>query len=84
MAVVAMVTGLIPDLDSNDAPSFEDEVTSFQVLIGGTAELNVHLLMETKSDKSKPNRKGQFSFFSLSCSFIMLSTFPLLSMAEAV
>lgn len=27
--VVAMVTVLTPDLDSNDTSSFEDEVTSF-------------------------------------------------------
>ena len=47
-----MVTTLILDLDGDDAPPFENEVTSFQVLIGGAAELNVHLLIETKITES--------------------------------
>lgn len=51
--VVAMVTVSTPDLDSNDSSSFEDEVTSFQVFIGGAAQLNVHLLC----DESKQNNR---------------------------
>lgn len=45
------------DLDSNDAPPFKNEVTSFQMLVGGTAELDVHLLIETESDRSQNHRK---------------------------
>lgn len=37
------------NLDGDNAPSFKNEVTSFQVLIGGAAELNVHLLNDRKS-----------------------------------
>lgn len=51
VGAVAMVTVLTPDLDSYDAPSFEDEVTSFQVFIGGAAELNVHLLIGKEMDE---------------------------------
>lgn len=50
MSVVAVVTVLTPNLDGNGAPSFKNKVTSFQVLIGGAAELNVHLLNETKEE----------------------------------
>lgn len=51
--LVAVVTVLTPDLDSNDAPPFKNEVTSFQVLVGGTAELDVHLLIDTERDHSQ-------------------------------
>lgn len=34
------------DLDGDNAPPFKNKVTSFQVLIGGAAELYVHLLNE--------------------------------------
>lgn len=37
---------LIADLDTNDAPPFRHEVASFQVLVGGTASLNVQLLID--------------------------------------
>lgn len=33
-----------PDLDGDGTPPLKDKVTSFQVLVGGAAELNVHLL----------------------------------------
>lgn len=32
------------NLDGDNAPPFKNEVTSFQMLIGGAAELYVHLL----------------------------------------
>lgn len=47
--VVAVATVLTPHLDSDDAPPFKNEVASFQVLVGGTAELDVHLLDETQN-----------------------------------
>lgn len=43
--MVAMETALTPDLDGDDASPFKNKVTSLEVLIGGTAELNVHLLI---------------------------------------
>lgn len=57
VVVVAMVIAVTPDLDGNDAPPFEDEVASFQVLIGGTAELNVHLLIEMDNDQSQQDHR---------------------------
>ncbi len=50
--LVAVVTALTPNLDGNDAPPFKNKVTSFQVLIGSTAELNVHLLNEIKNKQA--------------------------------
>lgn len=43
---------LTPNLDGDDAPPFKDKVTSFQVLVGGAAELNVHLLNEIKKKQA--------------------------------
>lgn len=82
VGVVAIVTALTLDLDSDDPPPFENEVTSFQVLIGGTAELNVHLLNETASVTTVTTK----SDFKLSTVVVMTSlvTLPLLSMADAV
>lgn len=82
---VAMVTVSTPDLDSNDASSFENEVTSFKVFIGGAAKLNVHLL----SDEPKQNSSTLLScertgMISPCARNFIISTFPLLSMAEAV
>ncbi len=51
-SVVAVVTVLPPNLDGNDAPPFKNKVTSFQVLVGGAAELNVHLLNEIKKKQA--------------------------------
>lgn len=54
--MIAAVTALTPNLDGNDAPPFKNEVTSFEVLVGGTAELNVHLLnqiMENQEVRKK-------------------------------
>lgn len=34
------------NLDGDNAPPFKNKVTSFQMLIGGAAELYVHLLNE--------------------------------------
>lgn len=48
VSVGDVAAALTPNLDGDDAPPFKDEVTSFQVLIGGAAELNVHLLNEIK------------------------------------
>ena len=64
VGIVAMVTVLTLDLDGNDAPPFKNEVASFQVLIGGTAELNVHLLIETNSNQSQENHRKQVHHFS--------------------
>lgn len=35
---------LVTDLDGDGTTSLEDEVTSFQVLVSSTAQLNVHFL----------------------------------------
>lgn len=37
------------NLDGDNAPPFKNKVTSFQMLIGGAAELYVHLLNERNS-----------------------------------
>lgn len=50
--VVAVLIVLTLDLDGDDPPPFENEVTSLQVLIGGAAELNMHLLIETEIEQS--------------------------------
>lgn len=47
----------MPDLDGDDAPPFKNEVASFQVLIGGAAELNVHLLVEAEINQSQQNHR---------------------------
>lgn len=39
-------TTLITNLDGDNAPPLKNKVTSFQVLIGGAAELYVHFLDE--------------------------------------
>lgn len=80
VSVGDVAAALTPNLDGDDAPPFKDEVTSFQVLIGGAAELNVHLLNEIK-------KKHIFSIdLNTVDNFLLLSfpTFPLLSMADAV
>lgn len=63
VSVVAVVTVLTPNLDGNGAPPFKNKVTSFQVLVGGAAELNVHLLNEIKNNQA-------VSFFALFLSHI--------------
>lgn len=40
---------LITNLDGNNAPPFKNKVTSFQVLVGGAAELYVHFLDDRTS-----------------------------------
>lgn len=45
---------LIADLDANDAPPFRHEVASFQVLVGGTASLNVQLLIDRSVPRKSP------------------------------
>lgn len=40
----AVAAALTPHLDGDDASPFKNKVTSFQVFVGGAAELNVHLL----------------------------------------
>lgn len=47
--LVAVMKVLTPNLNGNDASPFKNKVTSFQVLVGGAAELNVHLLNEIKN-----------------------------------
>ncbi len=47
-----MITVLTPNLDGNDASPFKNKMTSFQVLVGGAAELNVHLLNEIKNKQA--------------------------------
>lgn len=88
LSVGAMATVLTPNLDGDHAPPFKNKVTSFQVLIGGTAELNVHLLHEIKNKPAVTTKSQHFytlltqiAEFFLSLSF---PTFPLLSMADAV
>lgn len=44
-----VLKNLSTNLDGDDAPPFKNKVAPFQVLVGGTAELNVHLLNELKS-----------------------------------
>lgn len=53
-----------PNLDSDDASSFENEVTSFQVLISGAAELDVHLLngMRQADDYNKIRKHVTYIF----------------------
>ena len=41
--------GAPPDLDGDGAPPLEDEVASLEVLVGGAAELDVHLLRRTNT-----------------------------------
>lgn len=82
-----------PNLDSDDASSFENEVTSFQVLISGAAELDVHLLngMRQADDYDKI-RKTVTSIYLIKKILIRINnlfhsfvrTFPLLSIADAV
>ena len=83
---VAVVTVLTPDLDSNGAPPFKNEVTSFQVLVGGTAELDVHLLIDTERDHSQTSEViyTHYDIFLTLFSLSFFRTFPLLSMADAV
>lgn len=45
----AVLKNLTTNLDGDDAPPFKNKVAPFQVLVGGTAELNVHLLNELKT-----------------------------------
>lgn len=52
VGVVAVETAVTSNLDGNDAPPFKYEMTSLQVLVGSAAELDVHLLNETKSKKA--------------------------------
>lgn len=68
VSVGAMVTALTPNLDGDDASPFKNKVTSFQVLIGGTAELNVHLLNEMKNKQAvttKSQRDCHLYFYIL-------------------
>lgn len=52
VSAVAVVSVLTPYLDGNGAPPFKNKVTSFQVLIGGAAELDVHLLHQIKNKQA--------------------------------
>lgn len=52
VSVDDVAAALTHNLDGDDAPPFKDKVTSFQVLMGGAAELNVHLLNEIKKKQA--------------------------------
>lgn len=82
-----------PNLDSDDASPFKNELTSFQVLISGAAELDVHLLngMRQADDYNKIRKAVKYVYLikkilirinNLFLSFVR--TFPLLSIADAV
>lgn len=47
-----VAAALTPHLDGDDASPFKNKVTSFQVFIGGAAELNVHLLNDIKNKQT--------------------------------
>lgn len=58
VGAVAMVRVPIIDLDGNDAPPLKDEVASFQVLVGGAAQLNVRLLIDAESPVTRKSPKS--------------------------